>query len=127
MPDKHTLKAALGLTVGLILLVVSAAAIPLTYGPQHHQEKWAVLMFASLLPGIWGCAHLARCRGYPSVAAYGLFVLGFFFGGFIFALVRSPGTVTLPCLLSLVLPVTILFVLPNKGRHHHRHRRSKRH
>ena len=129
MQHKHKLKAFIGLTIGVIFVLVSAAAVPLTYGPQRHQEKWAAIMFASVPLGVWGCAHLARYKGYPAVAAYALCVFGFFFGCFIFLLVRSPGTVTMPCLLSIVLPVTVLFVLPDKrhSSHHHRRRRTKNH
>lgn len=128
MPDNHKLKASIGITAGLILVFVSAVAVHLTFDLQHHQRKWAILMFASVPVGVWGCAHLARYKGYPPVAAYVLFAFGFSLGGFIVAFVRSPIGVGGMFILSILLPAAVLFVLPNKGWHPHRrrHRRIKK-
>jgi hypothetical protein len=72
--------------------------------------------------GIWGCAHLARARGYPSDIAYVLFFLTTIVGA---ALAYSKMTALLLsfCFVFVVLfpVIVILLVLPRKPHSSHRH------
>ncbi len=66
---------------------------------------------------VWGCSHLARYRGYPSAAAYGLVVLGVFISGFVLT-THSPLTVGFAFIFIELLPLTVLLALPKKAEHY---------
>ena len=75
--------------------------------------KWALLLVLALPLAAWGASHLARHRGYPRGAGYGLFVFGFFASSLI-AGSRTPLTVGFAFLFVALLPVVVLLALPKK-------------
>jgi hypothetical protein len=77
---------------------------------------WILAILPALPLAARGSANLARYRGYPSAAAYGLFALAFFVSGFI-GLTRSPLTLGFAFLFMGLMPPVVLLALPRKSRH----------
>lgn len=100
------------------MATIAAVASYFTFVPGEG-TKWALLMLPALPLAAWGASHLARLRGYPSGAGYGLFVLGLFFSSFL-AGTRSPLTVGFGFLFTALFPWILLLSIPNKARQTHR-------
>jgi hypothetical protein len=78
--------------------------------------KWSWVVLSGLPLIAWGCSHLARQRGYPSLAAYGLFVFALTVAYF----VSGARTQQIACVLFLfvgILPVTVLLLLPKRTKY----------
>ena len=116
--NQHAARAAIGLVAGTLLAVVAAVVSYFTFQPGRG-TKWALLMLPALPLVAWRSSHLARLRGYPGSAGYGLFAFGFFASGFI-AGTRSPVTVGFAFVFVALLPTVVLFALPKKGGHSRR-------
>jgi hypothetical protein len=97
----------------MVIAIISAIAGYFDYEPGKG-TKWAWAILLALPIVTWGCSHLARYRGYPSVAAYGLVVLGVFVSGFVI-LSRSPLIVGFMFIFVELLPITVLLALPKKA------------
>jgi integral membrane sensor domain MASE1 len=78
---QHATRAFIGITCGFMMAIVSAIVAYRDYTPGKG-NKWAWLILLALPVVTWACTHLARYRGYPSGAAYGLVVAGFIISGF---------------------------------------------
>src|SRR5438552_13648060 len=72
--SRHRIRAVIGTGIGLAALTVAAVGAYFDDKPGKG-TKWAWLVLPAVPLVGWGCGHLARYRGYPSTAAYGLFVL----------------------------------------------------
>ena len=125
---RHRRKAITGLVLGMLLVL--AAAIICYYTSQGKRTDFIVLL---MLPGlafsVWGCGHLSRHRGYPTYAAYFLFLLGLIIiGALIGALPGMAQTKTAGFifLFATLVPAVVLMALPVKKDHrvHRRHRRE---
>jgi len=78
---QHATRAFIGLAGGFVMPIVSAIVAYHDYTPGKG-TKWAWLVLLALPVVTWACTHLARYRGYPSGAAYGLVVAGFIISAF---------------------------------------------
>ena len=126
MSSKHRWKALVAVPLGLIIGLGSALAVYFTYGPEEHQQKWALLMLTAWPITLWGCHHLARYKGYHSTVIYFIFAVGLFSGVLVGAMEgQLVLTVWFTLFLSILFPSAILFMLPDKHHsHHHRRRRG---
>jgi hypothetical protein len=113
--NQHRLRAAIGVVTGVLLAIVAAVVSYFDYVPGKG-TKWILLILPALPLVAWGCSHLARHRGYPSGAGYGLFIFGFFASSFI-AGVHTPITVGFALVFVVLLPTIVLFALPKKSGH----------
>jgi hypothetical protein len=116
--SKHRLRAAIGIVTGVLLAILAAVVSYFDYTPGKG-TKWILLILPALPLVAWGCSHLARHRGYPSAAGYGLFIVGFFASGFI-AGSHTPATVGFALVFVALLPTIVLLALPVKSGHFHR-------
>lgn len=128
MAGRHKWKGFIGVPLGLLLAFGSAVAACFAYGPERRQQKWVVLLLVSAPLTLWGCHHLSKYKGQNPGLAYLLFVIGLVLGTFIWAgAAHTVTTVGFVLVFGILLPATILFVLPDKNRYGHHHRRRKRH
>ena len=126
---RHRRKAITGLTFGLMLVLCAALIAYFYFEPGKRTDFIALLMLPGLAFSVWGCGHLSRHRGYPTYAAYFLFLLGL---GIIGALIGGlPGmlqakTVGFIFVFATLVPAVVLMALPVKKdtRVHRRHRRE---
>jgi hypothetical protein len=117
-PGQHYGRALIGTIAGVVLATIAAVAGYFDYAPGKG-TKWVFVMLLALPFVVWGCSHLARYRGYPSAAAYGLVLFGLLISGFVLT-TRSPLTVGFTFIFIELLPVTVLLALPKKsGRYRH--------
>jgi hypothetical protein len=107
---QHRMRAAFGIVTGVLLAIVAAVASYSDYAPGKG-TKWILLILPALALVAWGCSHLARHRGYPSAAGYGLLIMGFFAAGFIKG-ASTPFTVGFALVFVAVLPAVVLLALP---------------
>jgi hypothetical protein len=121
MSKHHRLKAAIGIFLGLGIAIGAAVGAYYDWQPDEL-SKFGLLVLVALPFGIWGCAHLARARGYPSDIAYVLFFLTTIAGA---ALAHSKITALLlsfSFVFVVLFPViVILIVLPRKPHSSRRH------
>jgi hypothetical protein len=108
-------RAIIGLVLGNFIAIVAAI---MTYLDvlSGKGTLWILVILAALPLIAWGSANLAKCRGYPSAAAYGLFAIAFVASGFI-GLTRSPLTLGFAFLFMGLMPPVVLLALPRKSRH----------
>ena len=121
MSRHHRLKAFIGIVLGLGIAI--GAAIGAYYDWQPDElSKFGLLVLVALPFGIWGCAHLARARGYPSDIAYVLFFLTVVAGTAIAASKITALLLGFSFVFVVLFPViVILIVLPKKPHSSHRH------
>lgn len=110
--NQHKARASIGILFGVAMATVAAVVSYYDYLPGKG-TKWALLMLPALPFAAWGASHLARLRGYPSAAGYGLFVFGFFASSLI-AGSSTPVTVGFAFLFVALLPPVVLLALPKK-------------
>jgi hypothetical protein len=115
---QHLIRAIVGLAIGMVLAIVSAVGAYFDYTPGQG-TNWAWMVLLALPVVAWGCSHLARLRGYPSAAAYGLVVAGMFVSGFV-VMAPSPLVVGFMFIFVELLPVGVLLALPDKSFRHRR-------
>ena len=94
------------------MAVVAAMMVYSNYVPGQG-TRWALLILPALPVAAWGAAHLAKLRGYPPGAGYGLFIFGFFVSGFL-AGTHSPVTIGFAFVFVTLLPPVVLMGLPKK-------------
>jgi len=116
---QHGGRAVIAISTGLLLAIAAAVIAYFEYVPGKG-TKWMLLVLPALPLTVWGCSHLARYRGYPSGAAYGLFVLGIIASNFV-AANRSPLTIGFAFVFMALLPAVVLLVLPKKSDHFRHH------
>ncbi len=116
--NRHRSRATIGIFTGVSLAIVAAVASYFDYVPGKG-TKWLLLILPALPLVAWGCSHLARHRGYPSAAGYGLFIFGFFASSLI-AGVHTPITVGFALVFVTLLPTVVFLVLPSKSGHFRR-------
>jgi membrane protein YdbS with pleckstrin-like domain len=121
MSRHHRLKAAIGIFLGLGIAIGAAVGAYYDWDPDEI-SKFGLLVVVALPFAIWGCAHLARARGYPSDIAYVLFFLTTIAGA---ALAYAKTTALLlgfSYVFVILFPVIIiLLVLPKKPHSSRRH------
>jgi hypothetical protein len=115
---QHATRAFIGITCGFMMAIVSAIVAYRDYTPGKG-SKWAWLILLALPVVTWACTHLARYRGYPSGAAYGLVFVGFFISG-VTIVSRSPLVVGFMFICMEAIPVGVLLALPKKSGHFRR-------
>src|SRR5260370_13078690 len=74
MSKHHRLKAAIGIFLGLGIATGAAVGAYYNWKPDEWNE-FGLLVIAAIPFAVWGCAHLARARAYPSDIAYVLVFL----------------------------------------------------
>jgi peptidoglycan/LPS O-acetylase OafA/YrhL len=121
---RHKTKAILGIIVGVLLVIAGAVGAYYTYQPGEG-TSWVLLMLPGMPLAAWGCAHLARHRGYSTTAGYALFVFGFGLMSFVPG-THTPVTVGFGFIFAALVPVVVLFALPDKSHHSHSSHRSRR-
>ena len=121
MSKHHRLKAFIGIVLGLGITIGAAVGAYYDWQPDEF-SKFSLLVLCALPFAIWGCAHLARARGYPSDIAYVLFFLTTV-AGTAFVSIKIPALLLGSSFLLVILfPVIfILLVLPKKAHSPRRH------
>jgi hypothetical protein len=109
---QHVTRTIIGLTCGFVIAIVSAIGAYFDFVPGKG-SKWAWAVLLALPVVTWGCSHLARYRGYPSAAAYGLVVLGVIIASFTI-MSRSPLIIGFMFICIEAIPVGVLLALPKK-------------
>ena len=111
----HRLKAFIGIFLGLGIAGGAAFGAYYNWEPDEW-NKFSLIMLAALPLAVWGCAHLARARGYPSDIAYVLFFLTTV-AGTAFVCIKIPALLLgFSFLVVILFPVIfILLVLPKKA------------
>ncbi len=111
----HRLKASIGISLGLAIAIGAAAAAYYNW-ERDEWNKFSLIMLAALPFAVWGCAHLARARGYPSDIAYVLFFLTTIAGTVIVSIKIPALLLGVSFLLVILFPVIfLLLVLPKKA------------
>ena len=110
--DVHKQRALVGLPAGLLLLAVTAYQCHETWLPGKG-TVWAWLLVPALALVAWGCSHLARHRGYPSSAAYGIVLVALPVSGGI-GMSQTPLTIAVACGFAGVMPTVLLLALPKR-------------
>jgi len=121
MSRHHRLKAAIGIFLGLGIAIGAAVGAYYDWEPDEF-SKFGYLLLAALPFGIWGCAHLARARNYPSDIAYVLYFLTTIGGAAIAYSKITALLLSFSFVFVVLFPVIIiLLVLPKKPHSSHRH------
>ena len=114
MSKHHRLKAAIGIFLGLAIASGAAVGAYYNWKPDEWNE-FGLLVIAAIPFAVWGCAHLARARGYPSDIAYVLFFLTVVAGSAIAATKVPALLLGFSFVFVVLFPViVILIVLPKK-------------
>lgn len=111
----HRPKAYAGVALGLVLSLSGAIMAVLGHEPING-IKWSWVVIAGLPLIAWGCSHLARQRGYPSGAAYGLFSFALLVAYFVSG-TRTPQIACIGFLFVGLLPTTVLLLLPKRTKY----------
>lgn len=111
----HRPKAYAGIAIGLVLSISGAVMAVLGREP-INEIKWSWIVVAGLPLIAWGCSHLARQRGYPSGAAYGLFGFALMVAYFVSSN-RTQQIVCIGFLFVAILPITVLLLLPKRTKY----------
>ena len=114
-PDQHRFRAIVGIGLGLVFALVAGAG-PFLDPVREDARYWSFLVLPALISAVWGCSHLARRKGYPAGAAYGLFAFALLVvvvAGF----QRSPLGVGWLFLFVDILPPLVLLAMPRKPRY----------
>jgi len=111
-PDQHRLRAIVGIGAGLLFAAVAAAG-PYVVQIPDVKQYWAALVIPSLLLSVWGVSHMARQKGYPGGAAYGLFAFALAVAA-VAGLAKSPLDAGSIFIFVDILPVVVVFTLPRK-------------
>lgn len=111
-PDQHRLRAIVGIGMGF-LFAGAAAAGPYVVQVPDTKQYWAVLVIPSLFLSVWGVSHLARQKGYPGGAAYGLFAFALAVAA-IAGFGKSPLNAGSIFVFVDILPLIVVLTLPRK-------------
>jgi hypothetical protein len=111
-PGPERRKAFAGIIIGVLIALTAAIGVYFDWKPGRG-SNWVWLILPAVPLAIWGCANLAKDRGYPEVAAYALFVLSSALAGIV-GMSRSPVIFGFAFLFAILMPTFILLSLPKK-------------
>ena len=118
--SRRATKALIGIGAGLLFACTSAIVVFFTWAPRKPNPT-ALLSLLALPLAIWGCGNYAKWKGQSSGLSHSLFVISFFLGGFITRgrMIRFTGFIFL---FVVLLPMVVLWSLPNRIRRRSRSR-----
>jgi|SRR2546429_2691394 len=116
MPRKRKWRAVAGMVAGLLLMSVGAAGTYIYWKPGRY-NPWAFMLLAGVPLAVWGCASLAKSKGYSSAIAYGSFMVAWITAGVVLPKNFVPA-IGFVFLFVTLLPGIVVLVLPDKGNYY---------